>query len=128
MNKSTGFTLIELMIVVVIIGILASLSMPRFIDTIERARSTEALMHLGALRSSMERYFLENNNSYQGATLENLDIDNPNSPVLYPNRYFNYEEPDIASSDSYTLTGRRINNSSIALSPIAIHPIVLSLP
>lgn len=45
-EKSTGFTLIELMIIVVIIGVLASLAIPRFMKATTRSKQTEAKMIL----------------------------------------------------------------------------------
>ena len=113
-NKA-AFTLLELMMVVIIIGILASLSLPKFVETIERARSTEALIQLGALRCSMERYFLENDGSYLGATLELLDIDDPNDPFLYPERFFDYDEPNVTSNTAYTLIARRKEFSNMII-------------
>ena len=45
-NKS-GFTLLEIIIVIIIIGILASLALPKFFKTVEYSRSMEALTNLG---------------------------------------------------------------------------------
>lgn len=49
-KKRNGFTLIEVLIVVVIIGILASLILPRLIAQPERARVAEANQYVGVLR------------------------------------------------------------------------------
>jgi prepilin-type N-terminal cleavage/methylation domain-containing protein len=52
-RKSKGFTLIELMIVVAIIGILAAIAIPRFANLIDRAREARTQGNLGALRSAL---------------------------------------------------------------------------
>ncbi len=56
-RKSKGFTLIELMIVVAIIGILAAIAIPRFANLIDRAREARTQGNLGAIRSAMAIYY-----------------------------------------------------------------------
>ncbi len=56
-RKSKGFTLIELMIVVAIIGILAAIAIPRFANLIDRAREARTQGNLGAIRSAMSIYY-----------------------------------------------------------------------
>jgi len=51
-----GFTLVELAIVIVIIGVLASFGVPRFRDAVERSKAGESLNYLSAVRASQERY------------------------------------------------------------------------
>lgn len=54
---SEGFTLIELMIVVAIIGVLAAIAIPNFILYQCKAKQSEAKYNLGAVRTTEEAYF-----------------------------------------------------------------------
>jgi type IV pilus assembly protein PilE len=116
-NKS-GFTLLEIIIVIIIVGVLASLALPRFFSTVEFSRSTEALASLTAVRQSLERCYLQRSGNYNGCTLANLDIENPTNS---PNAHFTYT---IGGQDatSYTITATRntrdggSSSSTIALS------------
>lgn len=68
MKKTKGFTLIELMIVVAIIGILAAIAYPSYQDSVRKSRRGDCAGALAGLANAMERYFTINN-TYVGATL-----------------------------------------------------------
>ncbi|NLO91189.1 MAG: prepilin-type N-terminal cleavage/methylation domain-containing protein [Elusimicrobia bacterium] len=56
MTNKKGFTLVELAVVIVIIGVLAAFGIPRFREAVERSKSGEAFSYLSAVRSAQERY------------------------------------------------------------------------
>lgn len=61
-----GFSLIELMIVVAIVGILSSIALPQYRDYVLRAEIAEATANLSGLRVKLEQYF-QDNRTYNGA-------------------------------------------------------------
>ncbi|MBY0446383.1 MAG: type IV pilin protein [Burkholderiales bacterium] len=65
MRVSRGFTLIEVMITVAIIGILASIAVPQYSDYVTRSRLIEAQSKLSDTRVRLEQFFV-NNRTYEG--------------------------------------------------------------
>jgi type IV pilus assembly protein PilE len=66
MRRQTGFTLLELMITVAIVGILAAVAIPSYTDYVLRGKISEATSNLLAMRTKMEQYF-QDNRQYTGA-------------------------------------------------------------
>ncbi len=58
--KQKGFTLIELMIVVAIIGILAAIAMPQYNKYVARTQVAEAFVLLGSVKQALTLYYQEN--------------------------------------------------------------------
>ncbi|HMU95245.1 MAG TPA: prepilin-type N-terminal cleavage/methylation domain-containing protein [Elusimicrobiota bacterium] len=56
----TGFTLIELMLVVAIIGLLSAIALPKFANLVNRSKEASIKGNLGVLRSAMSLYYADN--------------------------------------------------------------------
>jgi type IV pilus assembly protein PilA len=54
--RKTGFSLVELAVVVVIIGVLAAFAVPRFRSSVERSKAAEAYNYLSAVQAAQERF------------------------------------------------------------------------
>ena len=59
-KKEAGFSLTEILVVIVIIGILVLLAMPKFMSVITRAKDTEAKIQLHHLHNLQTMYFFQN--------------------------------------------------------------------
>ena len=60
MNDKRGFTLVELMITIVIVGVLATVAIPLYKANVKRAKASEADATMGSIRTSLRVYYAEN--------------------------------------------------------------------
>ncbi len=95
-NNKRGFTLIELMIVVAVVGILAAIAYPSYTDSIRKARRSDGKAALMNAAQRMEVYYARNA-AYTGATLANTNI-----PATSEEGYFNISI-NVPNASSYTL-------------------------
>ena len=76
-TAQAGFTLLELLMVVIIVAILAAIALPQYLRVSENSRSGEALQNLAAIRSAETRFKASSPGTAYTATLTDLDIGVP---------------------------------------------------
>ncbi len=111
-----GFTLIEVLITLAILGILAAIAIPAYNGYITTAKMSEAQNNLAALRLAEEENFLENNSYFTGTDTADL-ASNSNglwSASKGSNGFVNFDYVVILSSGSWvaTATGDRAGTST----------------
>jgi type IV pilus assembly protein PilE len=94
MKGNRGFTLIELMIVVIVVAILASFAIPAYQDYVARGQVMEGTSRLAERRVRMEQYYQDNRTYVGGCTVETL-------------QYFTFECP-VETATTYTLQARGV--------------------
>jgi type IV pilus assembly protein PilE len=95
-RHARGFTLIEMMIVVVIAGILASIALPSYFQYIQRSKIIEATTGLSNWRTRMEQYFLDNR-TYVGG------CDQYKAAIQAQVQSFTLSCPTAETASTYTL-------------------------
>jgi type IV pilus assembly protein PilE len=100
MKKAAGFTLVELMIVVAIVGILSMIAVPMYIDHITRSQLIEGHAGLSDLRVRMEQFY-QDNRTYNGAALDNCGAA---APAL--TTYFTFNCRSAGQTYLATATGK----------------------
>ncbi len=101
-NKQ-GFTLLEVVIVIIIVGVLAGLALPLFFKTVEYARGTEALASLSAVRQAMERCYVQKNTYVDCSDFTNLYLEDPGTAS---NAHFSYSFVGVTGT-TYTIRATR---------------------
>ena len=71
-KRKKGFTLVELVIVVLIIGVISGISMPMYFSAVEKSRASESLHVLGTIAKAQQRHKLQSNEYTD--TIDELDI------------------------------------------------------
>ena len=112
MRREHGFTLVELMIVIVIIGVLASISIPNYVSMQKRAKegSTKANMH--TVQLAAEDYGVQNDGVYS-ATLDASHIGNL-LPSNFKNPFSGTAGSGAAWEDRATFAGAPTGRSGIS--------------
>ena len=76
-NKQSGFSLVELTIVVVILGVLATFAVPRFMSSVEKTKASESFSYLANIESAQARYNAERGLYADSTSKLDIDLDTP---------------------------------------------------
>ena len=94
-QSESGFTLVELLVVMLILGLLAAIAVPSFFNQRDKARDADAKAGVRTAQTAMETYATDNGGAYTGATvallegIENTlnDVNLAPAPVVTANTY-----------------------------------------
>jgi type IV pilus assembly protein PilE len=118
MKHAKGFTLIEIMVVVAILGIIASIAIPSYRDYVVRGKLVGASAQLADLRIKLEQSYQDNRNytSYVDADCRYITGTNAGQLAVPADKYFSYACTTAASPDTYTLTASSIADQGLGAS------------
>lgn len=107
-EKAQGFTLIEIMIVVVVIALLAAIAIPSYQNSVRKARRTDARSALTTVAQLLERYNTQSN-SYVGASLGTA----PGTlfPAISENGHYTLSLSDLTAS-TFTVTATPVGGQT----------------
>lgn len=102
-KQDKGFTLIEILVVIIIIGTLSAIALPSFLSRAAQARASEAKINVGTMNRAQQAYYLEN------LTFVTDDIVNSSTAIdklaigIKNSNYYDYTATTITSvSDNVT--------------------------
>jgi len=117
MQRARGFTLIELMIAVAVIGILAAIAIPSYNEQIRRGRRAEAHAELGRLQLAQERWRAD-----RSAYASNAQLSNIGGVATLPSGYYTIalstpsgncaNDTAASAANSYTITATAAGNQA----------------
>ncbi|HEY8354317.1 MAG TPA: type IV pilin protein [Methylophilaceae bacterium] len=106
----SGFTLVELIIVVAIVGILSTVAFPAYQDYVARGKVTEAVSGLADLRVKLEQYF-QDNRTYVGYVDGSCNRSSDGKPAVTAKSFsFTCE----TASDSFKITATGISTAGMS--------------
>lgn len=113
-HRQAGFTLVELLIAVVVVGILAAVALPSFVDSVRKSRRTDAFAALSAVQQAQERW--RSNRAAYASSLTAAATDDPPGlglPGASAKGYYTLAISD-ATATGYTVTATANEGTSQA--------------
>ena len=116
-NLSKGFTLIELMIVVAIVGILASLALPAYQDYTIRAKMSEVILAMSSCRTSITEVYQSGPTTAPGTDGWGCEITTASQQTKYVNQI--HTDPNGVVKATVQNIATVVNTSVVTLLPLS---------
>jgi len=97
-SRRAGFTLVELLIVVVILGVVAAVAIPQFRESTRASREATSLSNLATLRLAIELYKVQHDDRYPGSRIVSQLLGRTGIDGLPGNRFGPYLRGDIPTN------------------------------
>lgn len=116
MNKkiSSGFTLIELMIVVAIIGVLAGIAIPAYSDYLKRARVAEMLAKAAEIKTSLTEYY-NSKNVFPTVAQSSIQVATPSSNIANVNAQTTNGTVGVGAQATFAVVSNATNIGALTL-------------
>lgn len=99
-RRQRGFTIIELVVVMAVIGVLMSLGIPEFLHAFKRARSVEAIQTVTSIERSLKEYF-NRNGEYPPTSGASNPTGAPSGKLLFENDRPGWKDLDFKSDAAH---------------------------
>lgn len=111
-KSKAGFTLLEILVVIIIVGVLASVAMPQLFRNVERSRVTEAMEAMGVTKRSIEACAMQFNNTFTTCnTYALIGMADPSyNAATNASAHFGYGIAVAANSFAITATRNTVDN------------------
>ena len=97
-QQHKGFTLLELLIVVILMGVLAAVALPNLLGQVSKGRQAEAKNNLGTINRAQQAYRLEKATfGYIGGNI-NLNSGNGTLPVKLQGKYYRFSDVRVTNA------------------------------
>lgn len=113
--EESGFTLVELLVVMLILGILAAIAIPAFFSQRDKAKDSDSKAQVNTAQTALESYATDNGGSYAGATLAKLQAIEPTikSTVALSNLATNTYTVTATSTTTNTFSVTRASTGAV---------------
>ena len=114
-KEEDGFTLVELLVVMLILGILAAIAIPAFFSQRDKGYDSDAKANVRTVQTAIETYATDNGGAYTGATETNLaDIEGTINDIAAE-----VELNPAPGADTYTIVGTSDSGTTFSVSRAA---------